>query len=305
MRKKTVLIFSITLTVIAGLIWYLFIKRWDYKVYFSVDAQPAVVYSFVRDWNDWNGMKLQKEKVSNTIKFPDKSIERVLTLKDTTLVFNWEFHLKNDSTTRVELGVTDTDRKLYNRLLVPFQTLPFEKSIKKNVLIMRNKLLEFTNDFKYEFVGQAKLDSVSCVYISAKTPIRNKAEEMIKNVINLNRFVKDNALGLNGNPMVVVKDWSPESDSISFDFCFPILHPELIPENSEMGLRNVGIKNALRADFYGNYSISDVSWNLLYEESLKRGNRNTGNIVEVFYNDPHGGGNELNWKAAIYFSVEK
>jgi hypothetical protein len=149
------------------------------------------------------------------------------------------------------------------------------------------------------------VEALSCVYISTQSTVREKAKEMMKNVIRLNLFVKENKLGLNGNPMVLVKNWSPAYDSIHFDFCFPILHPELIPEVPDIKFKTVSIEKALKADFFGNYSISDFSWNLLYLEAQKQGKNSTGRIIEVFYDDPHAGGNDLHWKAGIYLEIDK
>jgi effector-binding domain-containing protein len=62
--------------------------------------------------------------------------------------------------------------------------------------------------------------------------------------------------------------------------------------------------DAIKTDFYGNYSISDITWYSLAEEAKKQGYRRNNKLIEVYFNDPHSGGNELEWKAEIYMGIE-
>jgi effector-binding domain-containing protein len=62
--------------------------------------------------------------------------------------------------------------------------------------------------------------------------------------------------------------------------------------------------DAIKTDFYGNYSITDITWYNLAEEAKKLGYRSNNKLIEVYFNDPHSGGNELEWKAEIYMGIE-
>jgi hypothetical protein len=62
--------------------------------------------------------------------------------------------------------------------------------------------------------------------------------------------------------------------------------------------------NAIKTDFYGHYGISDITWHNLAEEAKKQGYRRNNKLIEVYCNDPHSGGNELEWKAEIYMGIE-
>ncbi len=284
--------------------WYFFLKRWDYKIIFSVPAHASVAYTFVKDHRDWNGKTLK----DGQLVFPDEEsftrLKSRLTLNDTTYLFDWHFKPKSDSLTRIVVGVSDKDRNLRNRYKILFEPTIFKKQVKRNVKIIRDKIIRRNKEFSYNIAGPDSLAKVPCVYLSTKSTVRGKADEMIRNVIDLNMFVKDNDLGLRGNPMVVVKDWQPGCDSIHFDFCFPVEHPERVPQNPGIGLKTISVPYALRADFFGNYSYSDYSWNILYEKAQKAGSNIDGRIVEVFYNDPHSGGNDKKWKAEIYLELE-
>jgi effector-binding domain-containing protein len=61
---------------------------------------------------------------------------------------------------------------------------------------------------------------------------------------------------------------------------------------------------ALKTDFYGNYAITDITWVGLAEEAKQLGYRINNKLIEVYFNDPHSGGNELDWKAEIYMGIE-
>lgn len=305
MRRKFRLV-QIIIFLISGFVavWYLFIKSWDYQIFFTVKTQPGVVYQGIHDWYEWNGKTIQKGKIRVSEQEPWKHIQTVLELNDTTLTFNWDLKQKNDSVTRVKVGVSDKKRKIYNRIRVPFVNTLFEKSITKNTLLLKNNIEKTAGSFRFKFIGIDTIKEVSCVYVSTKSTVRGKAYEMMDYVILLNQFVKGNKLGLNGEPMILINKWDPAIDSIQFDFCFPILHPELMPEDPLIKLKTVSMPKALKGDFYGNYSISDMSWHRLFEEAKTANTKTTGQILEVFYNDPHSGGNDMEWKAGIFMGIE-
>ena len=62
--------------------------------------------------------------------------------------------------------------------------------------------------------------------------------------------------------------------------------------------------NKVYLNFYGNYSITDITWYNLAEEASKLGYRHNHKLIEVYHNDPHSGGNELEWKAEIFLGIE-
>ena len=302
-RRRTNVILATLVLIVAFGIWYFFIKRWDYKILFTVPVTHSVAYTFIHDHHEWDGKTLKNGQLTFSEKEPWTFLSSQLNLDSSIYLFDWKLKAKNDSLTKISLGVSDARHSLRNRWSVLFKKTAFEKNIRKNVIIIRDKIIERNNEFKYSKACSDSMESIPCVYISTKSPVRGKANEMIRNVISLNLFVKEHKLGLNGNPMVVVKNWNPLSDSIDFDFCFPVLHPELIPEDDLIKSRTVSVKKALRIDFFGNYSYTDYSWNQLFEAAHKQSANPTGRIIEVFYNDPHSGENDLNWKASVYMEL--
>ncbi len=77
-----------------------------------------------------------------------------------------------------------------------------------------------------------------------------------------------------------------------------------MPEHPEIKFKTVEGMDAIKTDFYGNYSISDICWYNLAEEAKNLGYQHNHKLIEVYHNDPHMGGIELEWKAEIYLGIE-
>lgn len=282
---------------------YLYNKPCDYQVHFTVNTTPEIVYYNIQNWNFWNrkhlsaGFEILK-------KVPVSNISQKVLLRDTTLIFNWEFKELNDSATMVRVYVSDPHRKFYNRLTALFRNTSFKKSVRKNLLDIKSRLEFLLKTFHYEFTGYHHFEKKACVYINIKTAARDKASSMIANVTDLNQFVRQNNLELNGNPFNVYHDWKEFQDSIDFDFCFPIAHKENIPQHPFIKFMMVDEMDAIKTDFFGHYGISDIAWYNLTKEADVSGYRSTNRLVEVFLNDPHSGGNESEWKAEIYLGID-
>ncbi len=303
MKKIVVSIVLIILLALIGGIAYLLIRPCDYRAHFTVKTTPDIVYFNILNWDNWN-RKQANSKIEITSKNPVRNVSKKVLLNDTTLIFNWEFKPLNDSITMVRVCVSDPDRKFYNRLTVPFINTPFKNSVRGNLLDIKTRLELMLKTFHYEFTGYDQFEKKSCVYINLKSTPRGKARAMMENVIELNQFVRQNNLELDGNPFVLVHDWNEFKDSINFDFCFPITRTDAVPEHPEIKFKTVEGMDAIKTDFYGNYSITNITWYNLSEEANKLGYRSNYKLIEVYFNDPHSGGNELEWKAEIYLGIE-
>jgi hypothetical protein len=303
MKKILVYITLIIPFILIGGIAYLLIRPCDYQVRFSVKTTPDIAYYHILNWDTWN-RKQASLKIEITSKTPVKNVSKKISLTDTTLLFNWEFIPLNDSVTRVRARVSDPDRKLHNRFTVPFTNTPFKNSVRGNLIDIKTRLEIMLKTFNYEFTGYDHFDKQSCVCISLHSTPGGKARAMISNVVALNQFVRQNDLELVGNPFVLVNHWNEFEDSIHFDFCFPINKTDAVPEHPEIKFKTVEGMDAVKTDFYGNYRISDITWYNLDEEARKLGYRSNHKLIEVYHNDPHSGGNELEWKAEIYLGIE-
>lgn len=303
MRKIFVSIAFVMLLALIGGITFLLTRPADYQAHFTIDAAPDVAYFHILNWNIWNRNNLSA-RIDILSKTPVSHISQKVTVNDTTLLFNWEFKKLNDSVTLVRAGVSDPGRKIYNRLTAPFINTRFRKDIRGNLLDIKKRMELMAGSFHYEFTGHHPFEKKSCVYINLESTCRGKAGAMMENVSQLNQFVRQNNLKLNGHPFLVVHDWNESRDSIRFDFCFPILETDAVPEHPKIKFMTVEDMDAVKTDFYGNYSITDISWHNLAEEAKKLGYRTNHKLIEIYYNDPHLGGNELEWKAEIYLGIE-
>jgi effector-binding domain-containing protein len=302
MKKILISISFIILLILIGVV-FLYTRPSDYQAHFTVKATPDIAYYNILNWDKWNRGQLNA-KIEILSKTPVRNVSQKVTLKDTTLIFNWEFKKLNDSITTVRAYVSDPDRKLYNRLTVPFTNTCFREGVRNNLLDIETRLDLMLEKFRYKFTGYTHFEKKSCVYINLRSTPKDKARAMMSNVVELNQFVRQNNLGLDGNPFLVIHDWNELKDSINFDFCFPIIHTDSVPEHPKITFKTFESMDAIKSDFYGNYSISDITWYNLADEVKKRGCRSNNILIEVYFNDPHSGGNELEWKTEIYMGIE-
>jgi effector-binding domain-containing protein len=302
-KKIFVAIAIIILLILIGGYAFLIARPCDYQAHFTIKAAPDIVYYNILNWDTWN-RKQESSKIEIVSKTPVSNLSKKVILKDTTLIFNWVFNKMNDSVTMVRVYVSDTDRKLYNRLTVPFINTPFKKSVRSNLLDIKTRLELMLKKFHYDFTGYVRFDKKTCVCINITSTPAGKARAMMSTVVELNQFVRQNNLKMNGNPFLVVYDWDEAKDTINYDFCFPISDTDFIPAHPDIKLKKIDSMDALKTDFFGNYSITDITWYSLSEEVKKAGYRSNNKLIEVYFNDPHSGGNELEWKAEIYMGVE-
>jgi len=293
----------VILLALIGAVIYLYNRPCDYQAHFTVKTTPDVAYFNIINWDIWNRKRISPD-IEIISKTPVSNISQKIPLKDTSLIFNWNFKLLNDSITEVRVCVSDPDRKFYNRLTVPFKNTSFKRSVRGNLLDIKTRMELKLKTFRYEFTGFHEFKEKSCVYMKLKSTPRGKAGAMISSVIGLNQFVRENNLEMDGNPFLVIHDWNASKDSIRFDFCFPVKRTHSVPEHPKIKFMTVDSMEAVKTDFYGNYSITDITWHNLAEEAKKLGYRSNNKLIEVYYNDPHTGGNELEWKAEIYLGIE-
>lgn len=287
---------------VIGIVFYN--RPCDYRASFTTEASPDVVYFHLLNWKNWN-RKLSGVEIRVTEKQALQSVSSQVVLPDTILDFHWKIRALSDSSTEVRACVSDPDRRLKNRLSAPLFPTAFRRGVRMNILDLMQRLETLRKTFHFEFRGPSYFEARACVYMTLNCDIRQKAATMMATVTELNQFVRQNKLGLEGHPFLLIHDWKVGSDSIRFDFCFPIREQEAIPPHPLISFKHVEGMAAVQSDFYGNYSITDASWFDLAEEAEKMGYTSNGRLIEVYHNDPHSGGNEREWKAEIFLGVRK
>ena len=94
-----------------------------------------------------------------------------------------------------------------------------------------------------------------------------------------------------------------EKDSINYNFCFPIIKSDSLPKHHLISYKQQESVKALKATYNGNYITSDRAWYALLEHAERNAIKVSETPIEVFYNNPNFGGDELQWNAEIFMPL--
>jgi effector-binding domain-containing protein len=303
MRKRVTIIGL--MIVIGALLWYVFIKPYDYKITFETPHATGTIYSTIIAWNNW---ETKKNKIVTTLsKTPFQSIEQELSVSDdSTTIIRWNFDKINDSITKISAYLKDKEHSLLQRLKVPFTKTPFVKNGIETMRKMREGLQMHAQNYKVSEIIESTTPSYECVCSTIKAALPNKANEMMKYNTAIMSYITSNDLKFTGQPVLEVNEWNVEANTIEYDFCFPIKNPQTTyPKGKDIFIKKIAAKPALRATFNGNYRISDRAWFTLLDYAEANNIELDYKPLEIFYNDPHNGGSSIEWKAHIYMPIKQ
>ena len=297
MRK---IIFFIGLLLIGGLIWYLFIKPHDYQVNFKAKTFPGTINQIIKTWSNTidNSEVLEQENVN--------LLELIQQLKfgDSTYIYTWHIIPETDSTSNVKVYVKDTEHSFANKLMVPFSDTDFEKRTRKTLLDFNSKLSEHISKFKVKIIGEEQINSTFCACTTQTTTQFGKAQGMMKDFPLLDGILANNGVKLNGRPFLIVTNWDMAQENLTFDFCYPIIKTKILPQHPELIYKQFPSLTAIKAEYYGNYITSDRAWYALLDYANKNNLSVKALPIEVFYNNPNMGGDELKWKTEVYLPLK-
>jgi effector-binding domain-containing protein len=296
MRK---FISALGVLIIGGLIWYFFLKSYDYKVTFQATANVGTINQTIKTWNTTltdsyiegvKGIELLKQEV---------------VFGDSTHVYEWKLSALNDTITKVQVYASDRENSFSNKLKIPFTDTDFEKRTRKTLLDFTSKLKEHLGKIRVTTAGKAAFGPTYCAYVQVQTTQFGKAQGMMNNFPLLNTFLVDNNVKLNGLPFIEVTSWDMEKDSLEYNFCYPIIPSDSLPEHPLLKYKEIPAKRALKAVYNGNYITSDRAWYALLNYAESTGEEIVPLPIEVFYNNPNMGGDELLWKSEIYMPLKE
>jgi len=296
--KKTV--YAIVFVLIGGLLWYLFIKPSDYTIRFEANAIPGTINQSLKLWDQTldTVRKIQQEgdlyHLSQEVKFGD-SIHS----------YQWNIKPLTDSTSKVVVNIKDKQHSFANKIQVPFKENDFTKQSKKTVLDFMENLDDHTQKFKVTIVGEEDIPSKYLAYVPIKVKQFQKAGGMMKNFPYLTNELYVNGVELDGPPMIEITKWDRENDSLYYNFGQPIIRSERLPMGTDIEYKRIFSKRALKAEYNGNYITSDRAWYALLDYAEKNDIEVEDKPVEIFYNNPNTGGDELSWKAEIYMPIKE
>jgi effector-binding domain-containing protein len=293
-----IVVFTLLTVIILGGLW-LFVKPHDYTATFKTKALPGVINQTIKVWNT-----TQKDaKISS--KKDDLKVEQELHFNDSTFIYQWEFLPLNDSITKVNIGITDVNNSLKNRFFNFFGNTDFKKRTKKTVYKFIDVLDQHLKKIKVSINEESVTPAVFCAYVSLKSLQIQKAKGMMQNYEFLNSFLIQHNFKFDGLPMIEITDWNRKTDSISYNFCYPIIKKDSLPTHPNIKFKNFESRKALKATYHGNYITSDRAWYALLKHAKSNKIEVYETPIEVFFNNPNYSGNELNWKSEVYMPIKQ
>lgn len=289
------LLIGLGIIFIAILGWY-YLKPYDYQVNLTVPAIPGTVEQSLLTWSETQD--------SSTVSILNGSLQQRFKVGERTYIYSWELKGTNDNTD-ISVFVHDPQYTFKDRLALLFEESRLESDSKSVVKDYLSFLQAHLSRFRVRIVGADSLPAKFCACVETKTSQRGKAWGMMKNYPLLNGVLGDAGVELDGRPFLQIREWNKIGQQLVYDFCYPIKKQDSLPQHPEIYYREFEQQAALKAVYNGNYITSDRAWYHLLREAREQGLPNTGLPVEVFFNNPNMGGNELQWTAEIYLPLEK
>lgn len=292
-------IIPITAAVLLGiLLWYLFIKPYDYLVTFKASTSPGTINQTIKAWgSDLDNASVIGQEDLNRL-------EQQIEFNDSIFLYKWNISSLNDSTSKVKVYVKDLNNSFNNKLKIPFGSTDFEKRTKKTLVDFHKKLDQHLAAFKVTIVGEDQIEPTYCAYVPLKRKQTEKAGGMMQYYSFLSSMILENNIETNGPPFIQIMDWNRKNDSITYHFCFPIIKNDSLPEHKSLKYKPFNGTKGLKAIYNGNYITSDRAWYALIDHAEKNNIEIVKKPVEVFYSNPNFGGNELNWKAEVFMPLK-
>ncbi|TDQ33250.1 GyrI-like domain-containing protein [Zeaxanthinibacter enoshimensis] len=286
------------LVVILALCWYLFMKPFDYLVRFETRGNAGTINQTLKTWNT------TQENAAITAQQDLYEIVQQLPAGDTQHEYHWKITPESDTTSLVQVYVTGADSSFKDRAAILFSDTQFEKETRKRVTDFARYLNDHLDKFRVRITGITELPATFSACTQLETSQIGKAFGMMKNYPLLSEVMAADSVPLNGRPYVELQQWNRKKDSISFKFCYPIMQTDSLPLHQEIHYTERPGIRAIKAVYNGNYLTSDRAWYALLNYAKKNGLETTGLPIEVFFNNPNMGGNELEWTAEIYLPLK-
>lgn len=296
MKKiSTIIVFLL----VGFLAWYFAIKPYDYLVSFEVKANAGTINQSLKIWNKdlKNTNSIEQESLYN--------LSHKINVNDSIFNYNWDINPVNDSVSKVKVYVKDVENSFKNKVLIPFSNTDFEKRTKKLVTEFVGKLKDHLNQIKISDVSESETRETYCAYVSIKSLQIDKAKGMMQYYPQLSSMLLNNNVKFNGTPFIEVEKWNINKDSISYNFCFPIVQTDSLPKHPSIKYKKYKSVKALKVTYNGNYITSDRAWYKLLEHAKQNNLAIVNKPVEVFFNNPNFGGDALRWKAEVYMPLKK
>jgi len=296
MKKIIVVIFVIALAFIG---WYFFIKPADFTATIKAKTSIGSINQTIKVWNE--SLPDNLPIITNGL----NELTQIRTFGDSTHIYKWKLETLNDSVTQINLGITDKEHSFSNRLQMPFKNTFFEKrstEVTQEFYEVIDQHLDVTN---VTIDGEATIDSTFYIYTKVRSSQRHKAFGMMRDITYLNNAVARFNIELNGQPFIEITEWDEKNDSLTYNFGFPIIKKDSLPQWKELYYGYRPQQKALKATYNGNYITSDRAWYALIDYAEREKINIEKRPVEVFFNNPNMGYDEAKWRADIYLPLRE
>jgi effector-binding domain-containing protein len=128
---------------------------------------------------------------------------------------------------------------------------------------------------------------------------------MMENYGLLSTLFIETDVELNGNPFIEITKWDRETDSIFYNFCYPIIKKDSLPQNEKIKYKQFDTRKAIKAIYNGNYMTSDRAWYTIKNYAKNNSIEVIDTPIEVFLSNPNMGGNELDWTTHVYLPIKQ
>ncbi|NRB84420.1 MAG: AraC family transcriptional regulator [Winogradskyella sp.] len=295
MAKK--ILWAVVVSLVLVFVFYLFLYPSDYKVTFEAKGLPGTINQTLKAWNNEVDGEIISQDGFDTL-------EQTIKFNDSTHLYTWQFDAIDDSTSAVTVYIKDLDNSLMNRLKKPFEDIPIALQSSKTVTDFYEFLNEHLERIRITFDGESELRSTYCAYVPLEGKQSDKAKGMMQNYNLLATVMGNNNVQLNGPPFVEITHWDVQKDSIAYNFCFPIIRSDKLPDHPIIKYKRIFAKKALKASYNGNYITSDRAWYTLIKKAKDLNKEVELTPIEYFFNNPNFGGDELKWKAEIFLPIK-
>jgi effector-binding domain-containing protein len=299
--KKHKFIYLGLIAIALILLSYLFVFPYHYKVSFKTKQPPGVVFSHLRAWPEFS-FRDSVAVVNEDFAFYQELIQNVQG-PDGILTVHWSIARETDSITRVqgrfsarEEALSEKLRLLFGQSYVPQTSIGLTQSLAEG-------LIEKSKNFKVHSISDTVTEPVFCAYIPVKTKEATKAQGMLRQISRVMAYIKENNIELKGDPFISVTHWDPITQDLNFDFCFPIDSVSARPEDPEVRFKTLKSERYLKAIFNGNYRISQQGWYSLFDYAQRNNIALGSEIIEIYRNDPHEGGDSMQWVAELLIPI--
>jgi effector-binding domain-containing protein len=293
--KKILALVSLVLA--GALAWLLFLKSHDFVAVLEAKSVPGTINHTLKTWSrSMENSEIRQIGDSNHLK-------QELRFNDSLFVYDWKLTRTNDSLTKIEVGVSLEEKNPLMRISNLFSETDFKHRSRNTILDFNEKLHEHLASFRVRIDGEASLEPIYCAYVTIENGQLEKALGMMQNYSLLSNVLLENKIELKGMPFVEVTYWNQEKEQLKYNFCYPIVKKDSLPANGLVSFKQFEGGKYLKATYNGNYISSDRAWYELLDYARQRGIELEEKPVEIFFNNPNMGGDELDWRADIYMPL--